>query len=361
MLSLKLVHGAEFAAEPVAEMRPTAGQARLTIGRDPACDWFIPDMTRSLSGRHCEIVFSAGSALLHDLSTNGTFLNGANTRMAADHALCDGDHFLLGPYLVAVSWASQGRRATVKHGQAPAAPPRPAPTPAPPPPVDPAAATAVANRPTFKPGSVPAHEAVRATELLQALARGLGLPAEQLAGRDPLEMAERVAALARVALDNFAAMNQQQSLLRQQLGSRERAAVRVDGAHALRLAASPEAALLALLRGPMAASPLALQQGFAQLQADHQRLASAIGPALQRLASDLEPAAIERAIDRKGQTTAQAMRNAALWQLYSHVWQTTGLNQSQPWARSFVEAGLTHLASAYDAAAANPARPAQLG
>lgn len=357
MLSLKLVHGAEFANEPALEVRASAGQSRLTIGRDPVCDWFIPDMTRALSGRHCEIVFNAGTALLHDLSTNGTFVNGANTRMAADHLLREGDHFLLGPYLVAASMVGQPRRGGDRmvasgpaQAQRAAVPSATQVSPA----ADPAA------KPGFRPGAVPAHEPVRAAELLQALARGLGLSADQLAGRDPLEMAERAGALARVAMDSFATMNQQQTQLRQQLGSRERAAVRVDGAHALRLASSPEAALMALLRGPMAASPLALQQGFAQLQADQQRLAASMAPALRRLADDLEPAAIERAIDRKGQTTAQAMRNAALWQLYSHVWQTTGLSPGQPWASSFVEAGLTHLASAYDTAAANPTRPAPL-
>ena len=115
-----------------------------------------------------------------------------------------GDHFLLGPYLVAASMASPPRRGGDKPGAVALTLAQRAVTPAAAPAMgqarpttDPAASPAA--RPGFRPGAVPAHEPVRAADLLQALARGLGLSADQLAGRDPLEMAERAGALARPA------------------------------------------------------------------------------------------------------------------------------------------------------------------
>ena len=54
------VHGGEF-----------------TIGRAQGNGWVVPDSERLLSKRHCQLVYDAavGEWELHDLSTNGTFLN----------------------------------------------------------------------------------------------------------------------------------------------------------------------------------------------------------------------------------------------------------------------------------------------
>ena len=54
------VHGGEF-----------------TIGRAQGNEWVVPDSERLLSKRHCRLVYDAGVGdwELHDLSTNGTFLN----------------------------------------------------------------------------------------------------------------------------------------------------------------------------------------------------------------------------------------------------------------------------------------------
>ena len=53
------------------------GNGGIDIGRDQHLDWTLPDPTRFISGKHCEIRFSDGAYWLHDVSTNGTFLNGA--------------------------------------------------------------------------------------------------------------------------------------------------------------------------------------------------------------------------------------------------------------------------------------------
>ena len=54
----------------------------LDLGRDAHLDWTLPDPGRTVSGKHCEIRFRDGGYWLHDVSTNGTFLDGAEIREA---------------------------------------------------------------------------------------------------------------------------------------------------------------------------------------------------------------------------------------------------------------------------------------
>ncbi len=81
----------------------------LDLGRDSHLDWTLPDPSRSVSGKHCEIRYRDGGYWLHDVSTNGTFVNGAEYRLDAPHLLRDGDRLGIGPYLIAVS-LEEGRK-----------------------------------------------------------------------------------------------------------------------------------------------------------------------------------------------------------------------------------------------------------
>jgi type VI secretion system protein ImpI len=75
----------------------------LDFGRDAHLDWTLPDPSRTVSGKHCEVRFRDGGYWLHDVSTNGTFVNGSPYRLDAPHRLRDGDRLNIGPYVVAVS------------------------------------------------------------------------------------------------------------------------------------------------------------------------------------------------------------------------------------------------------------------
>ena len=79
------------------------GKRGIDIGRAAHLDWTLPDPTRSFPSKHCEIRYKDGGYWLHDVSTNGTFLNGADHRMHAPHRLRNGDRFTVGHYLVAVT------------------------------------------------------------------------------------------------------------------------------------------------------------------------------------------------------------------------------------------------------------------
>src|SRR5262249_18127335 len=80
-----------------------SGKCAIDIGRAADLDWTLPDPTRFISNKHCEIRYKDGGYWLHDVSTNGTFLNGADHRMQAPHRLRNGDRFTVGHYRVAVT------------------------------------------------------------------------------------------------------------------------------------------------------------------------------------------------------------------------------------------------------------------
>jgi type VI secretion system protein ImpI len=79
------------------------GRRSVDIGRDRHLDWTLPDPARTISGKHCEVHFRDGGYWLHDVSTNGTFLNGADQRMRGPHRLRDGDRLTIGHYIIGVS------------------------------------------------------------------------------------------------------------------------------------------------------------------------------------------------------------------------------------------------------------------
>src|SRR3981081_2001335 len=79
------------------------GKRGLDIGRDPYLDWTLPDPSRFISGRHCEVRWHDGASWLHDISTNGTFMNGSEGRLKAPHRLRNGDRFVIGQYVIAAT------------------------------------------------------------------------------------------------------------------------------------------------------------------------------------------------------------------------------------------------------------------
>ncbi len=424
MISLKMVKGAEMAEGVLTEQRLPEPLQRYVIGRDPCAHWPIPDRTLALSARHCEIVATPAGVVLRDLSTNGTFVNGAVARLTGEHPLQDGDRFELGPYTIVVQ-GGLPRAAALPSVATPAAVPPPSPRPAsveataplrggdpaamlasaavpraglteilraappaedesvevtkirlapkgpaapaarpagstPMPAVQSPAAAPVSAAPPQAPSPVPvpaaapapAPASAAADPTLAALATGLGLPADALAGRDPALAAAQVGALARSAVSALRQLLEQQARERRQIGSRAPALQAVREVNPLRLAATPEAALLALLApGADAAGPL--QRAAGELAAHPQRLLAAFRAAAQRLGDELAPESLQAALPTSGSAetpAAQQARQAQLWALYTQIWQGMGLAEAQAWPQGFVEAAALHLAAAYDAA-----------
>ncbi len=86
------------------------GSAGCTIGRNPDNDLPLADPERVVSGRHARLEVRDGVLWITDLSTNGTFLNGASDRLPTHQAvrLAAGDCLTVGPYELVVSTAESG-------------------------------------------------------------------------------------------------------------------------------------------------------------------------------------------------------------------------------------------------------------
>jgi len=79
-----------------------SGRRGIDIGRDQHLDWTLPDPDRIISGKHCEIRYYDGAFWLHDLSRNGTFVNGSDRRLHEPHRLRNGDRLEIGNYIIGV-------------------------------------------------------------------------------------------------------------------------------------------------------------------------------------------------------------------------------------------------------------------
>jgi type VI secretion system protein ImpI len=122
-LALQLVNETTLPDGGPVSFRIT-GKRGIDIGRDAHLDWTLPDPTRHISSKHCEIRYKDGGFWLHDVSTNGTFLNGADHRMHAPHRLRSGDRFTVGHYIVAVTVeGEEGPAQADPQGAAPASAP----------------------------------------------------------------------------------------------------------------------------------------------------------------------------------------------------------------------------------------------
>lgn len=75
----------------------------LDIGRGAHLDWPLPDPTRFISGKHCEVRYRDDGYWLYDVSTNGTFLNDSPRRLQAPYRLCNGDRLIIGSYVILVT------------------------------------------------------------------------------------------------------------------------------------------------------------------------------------------------------------------------------------------------------------------
>lgn len=335
MFVLRIVRGLDFAAGAPTHFTLPNAPARVVIGRDPRAEWPLPDETLALSARHCEIVVAPPAVLLRDLSTNGTFVNGASSRMAQEHALAAGDAFDLGPYRVAVEGVQPV--AVARHTRLDVVVDEPAPPVSASPPV---LTQAIATP--------------RPPATLQALADGLGLDAAALAGHDTDALVRRTALVARLAVAGLRRLLEEEARAKRRLGSRQTMPVPLRDTNPLRLARSPDEALLRLLATDHGAVDATREACSALLSHDEQ-LQAAFAGAVRRLATDLEPASLDAALGPLAGPAGSAQRKAALWDLYGGLWQRLGLGsagsadgEGAAWAAGFIDAAMVHLAAAYD-------------
>jgi type VI secretion system protein len=138
MTLILTIRNREAITDGVAGTFAMTGDSAI-IGRSKNNAWTLPDASNIVSSRHCEIRKQGDSYILTDISTNGTFLNGAAQRMTEERAIKAGDAFKIGPYDIVASFGEIAPAAAVPSEPEAAAAPPPAAEPAAPSEPEPAA------------------------------------------------------------------------------------------------------------------------------------------------------------------------------------------------------------------------------
>jgi type VI secretion system protein ImpI len=348
----------------------------LDLGRDTHLDWTLPDGSRIVSGKHCEIRFRDGGYWLRDVSTNGTYVNGSLHRLDAPYLLRDGDRLRIGPYIIAVSaQGSQGQglskaptarvQETLQQAEAPdnraacelrkpparlpdfldfdafiepakapdrseaapqqadswltapAAPPVEATTRAVPAPRDP---------PVLSASSSPLEPEAAAIDaaLLRRIARAAAIPERVFAGRDPDALADEIGLFIRLTAQNLAQMLSSRAESKTLMRSSSGTMVRAIENNPLKFASSVEEALAIMFDGPTRQyleARRTIEKSFSDLKTHQVLTYGAMQDALDALFEDLAPERIDHSVDADhGLGRFVASRKAKLWDIYVDRW-----------------------------------------
>ena len=339
-LRLKIV--SDNAAAAGDQPRWTFGVNGGRIGRNTSNDWVLRDPERYVSGRHAEIEHRAGTWLLRDLSTNGTFVNGSDEALGPDHphALTHGDRFRIGEYEIEVeisggndfpaqesapltdavldasfdvrNFAPTARRERDRQAASrprTEAPPRVVP---PAPQAQAAAALRVRDEQDLWPGLV-------------ALCKGAGI--------DPLSLPAEVRGIAlqqagqllREALVGFAELARTRADFANEFGISS-GARRRDATGAFARIAAVEQILELMLagRGPGDARAVdEIRAQFARARQHESAITGALREAIAAVVDKLDPEALEQQLGRRAQGVAGAELQARLWNRYLELFRAT--------------------------------------
>ncbi|WP_214472646.1 type VI secretion system-associated FHA domain protein TagH [Mesorhizobium sp. dw_380] len=306
---------------------PTGYAARdrsFEIGRD-ASDWTLPDPDKFISGRHCEVRYEAGVFWLHDVSRNGTYLNGSNQRMTGPHRLSHGDRMLIGRYVIFVSIDEE--RATASHpshsstqrempavagrslefGDGPF--------------FDPAEQRSGqrVSAPTFP--SQPAPLPSTGDEVLREIAIAAGISPELLQSRDPREVAAEIGAVLRTVVEELTLLLKARAAAKMLAKSTQRTMISAADNNPLKFVPGTDDILeimFARRRAGYLDARRSIEDAFRDLKTHEFATYAAMQAALSRLLDDLSP----EAIGKKLPPTSFSSKKSHAWDAFVATWRT---------------------------------------
>ncbi|TIL76885.1 MAG: type VI secretion system-associated FHA domain protein TagH [Mesorhizobium sp.] len=301
----------------------SARDRSFEIGRE-ACDWTLPDPDKFISARHCEVRYQAGAFWLHDISRNGTFINGSTQRMAGPHRLGQGDRLLIGRYVVSVSIDDE-RAATgdprSSHGstqrQMPVATGRP---------------QDFGDQPFFDPveqrpgqrapvASPSAHPPSTKNEVLRDIAIAAGIAPELLQSRDPHEVAAEIGAVLRTVVEELAQLLKARAAAKILAKSTQRTMINAADNNPLKFVPGTDDILeimFARRRSGYLDARHSVEDAFRDLKTHEFATYAAMQAALSRLLDDLSP----EAISKKLPPTSFTSKKGLAWDAFVAKWRT---------------------------------------
>ena len=293
------------------------------IGRD-ACDWTLSDPDKFISGRHCEVRYEAGAFWLHDVSRNGTYINGSNQRMTGPHRLANGDRMLIGRYVIFVS-IDEERAATGHPGhgatqrEMPVAAGRP---------------LEFGDWPFFDPVAQRSGQRVSAStfpsqpflpstrdEVWREIAIAAGISPELLQSRDPHEVAAEIGAVLRTVVEELTLLLKARAAAKMLAKSTQRTMISAADNNPLKFVPGTDDILeimFARRRAGYLDARRSIEDAFRDLKTHEFATYAAMQAALSRLLDDLSP----EAIGRKLPPTSFSSKKSQAWDAFVATWRT---------------------------------------
>ncbi|RWF51741.1 MAG: type VI secretion system-associated FHA domain protein TagH [Mesorhizobium sp.] len=303
----------------------SARDRSFEIGRE-ACDWTLPDPAKFISARHCEVRYEAGAFWLHDISRNGTFINGSTQRMAGPHRLDHGDRLLIGRYVILVAIDDERARAghpESRHGstqrEMPVTSGRP---------------LNFGGEPFFNPAeqrpgqrtpvstsSPPAPLPSTKDEVLREIAIGAGIAPDLLQSRDPHEVAAEIGAVLRMVVEELALLLKARAAAKILAKSTHRTMISAADNNPLKFVPGTDDILeimFARRRAGYLDARHSVEDAFRDLKTHEFATYAAMQAALSRLLDDLSP----EAIGKKLPPTSFTSKKSLAWDAFVAKWRT---------------------------------------
>lgn len=352
----------------------TAGARGFDIGREQHLDWCLPDPERFVSGHHCQVRYQDGGYWLNDISTNGTFVNGAAMRVKSPYRLAHGDRLQIGNYQIVVmldggvpGTAPQPQYQPVQPIGAPpathdiwASPAAASPAPVdrrwfvdkqrqdrgahqsdvleqfidlPPPPRQqhdelhpiPAGLGNLPGSSISEHGAAPPAAQAKPgaaglddQTLLALICQSAGLDPQMLSGRDPREVATELGLVLRTSTEQLSSLLQGRANAKRIAKSANRTMIGAADNNAMKFTADASEALEIMLRKSRAGyldAPASFREAFQDLHSHEKATFAAMQKALARLTEDLTPESVEDKV-----SGAFGSHKAKAWELYVQRW-----------------------------------------
>ncbi|HEV2507825.1 MAG TPA: type VI secretion system-associated FHA domain protein TagH [Mesorhizobium sp.] len=270
------------------------------IGRE-TCDWTLSDPDKFISGRHCEVNFQAGAFWLHDVSRNGTFVNGSRQRMTTPHRLINGDRLLIGRYVITVSIDEE--RAVAETGTTQREPPstgRPVELDVPflkPAERQSAPAAPISSSLLQSDAAAPANRPAGTIETLRDIAIAAGIAPDLLQARDPHEVATEIGAVLRISVEQLSLLLKARAAAKVLAKSPDRTMISAEDNNPLKFVPGTDDILeimFARRRAGYLDARHSVEDAFRDLKTHEIATYAAMQAALSRLLDDLSPEAIAR-------------------------------------------------------------------
>jgi len=314
------------------------------IGREN-CDWVLPDPDRFISGVHCEITTGDDGFWLADVSRNGTFLNGASSRMSSPHKLATADRIRVGRYVMSVSIDQREAERSIPPAMSHFAP-----------------KSGAADEPFFagergitlhssNPGSASVAEQslvskpsplAEPAHILCDIAAGAGVSPDVFLQRDPHEVAAEIGVFLRIVVDELAALLKARAAAKVLARASNRTILNSTGNNPLKFVPGAEEMLEKMFarRGQgYQDARHSLEEAFSDLKTHELATYSAMQSALGALLDELSPEAVERRVV----ASAFASKKARAWDAYVKVWES----KEQGTDNGMLDAFLEHFSEAY--------------